>query len=70
MKYNVDVRDFKVEVGVATGPRGLTDNVLHYVRHDADAGAARPAEATVVLWVGSVTPTNADTGTDMWVDTA
>jgi hypothetical protein len=38
------------------------------VVHGATAGTARPSNATVVLWIGSVTPTNASDG-DIWLDT-
>lgn len=60
----------RIGVGVATGPRGITANVLGVVRHDADPNVARPTEFDMILWVGSVEPANADLGTDSWVDTA
>lgn len=40
-----------------------------YVFHGATAGTARPTGAGVVVWVGTVTPTNANTSTDFWIDT-
>lgn len=40
-----------------------------YVFHGAVAGTARPTNAGVVIWVGTVTPTNAVTATDFWIDT-
>lgn len=40
-----------------------------YVFHGATAGTARPTNAGVVIWVGSVTPTNGITATDFWIDT-
>ena len=76
MKYRVQRNDvvalsgFRLGVGVVTGPRGITDNVLAVVRHDADANVERPDDFQIVLWVGSVTPANAILGVDMWVDTA
>lgn len=39
------------------------------VNHGSTAGTARPAGATFVQWVGSVTPTNAVDG-DEWHDTS
>jgi lysophospholipase L1-like esterase len=39
------------------------------VVHGATAGTARPAGATLVLWIGSVAPTNAATN-DWWWDTS
>lgn len=39
------------------------------VSHGATAGTARPSIATAVIWVGSVTPTNAVDG-DVWIDTS
>lgn len=76
MKYKVDrtaqpdqSQKFRVNVGTATGPRGITANVLHIVRHGADANATRPAEADTVLWIGSVEPNNAVLAEDIWIDT-
>lgn len=42
--------------------------VMVTVNHGATAGTARPIGAVTVMWVGSVTPTNALDG-DLWVDT-
>ena len=51
----------------------ITDNTnlvpFRRVIHGATAGTARP-NATHVEWVGSVTPTNANTTLDTWIDTA
>lgn len=43
--------------------------IITVVKHDGVAGTARPTAAGVVLWVGSVQPTNANTATDIWLDT-
>lgn len=40
-----------------------------YVFHGATASTARPANVAVVIWVGTVAPTNANTSTDFWIDT-
>lgn len=40
-----------------------------YVFHGATAGTSRPSFAGVVIWVGTVAPTNAVTSTDFWIDT-
>lgn len=40
-----------------------------YVFHGATGSTARPANAGVVIWVGTATPANANTSTDFWVDT-
>ena len=40
---------------------------LGYVNHGATAGTARPTGYGAILWVGTVTPTNAVDG-DVWVD--
>lgn len=45
-----------------------TASTLGVVAHGATAGTARPTGYAAVLWVGSVTPTNASNG-DVWVDT-
>lgn len=46
-----------------TGPPGAPGVVnLEVVQHNADASAARPSGAATVIWVGSVTPTNAVAG--------
>lgn len=52
-------------VGQVVGTNG-TDGVngLIRVNHGSVAGTARPT-ATVVLWVGSVVPTNADLANDL-----
>lgn len=39
------------------------------VNHGADANAARPAYAGVIIWIGSVKPNNGNTN-DIWVKTA
>jgi hypothetical protein len=40
-----------------------------YVFHGATGSTARPANAGVVIWVGTATPANANTTTDFWMDT-
>lgn len=40
-----------------------------YVFHGATGGTARPTNAGVVIWVGTATPTNANSSTDFWIDT-
>lgn len=53
----------------AAGPSGAVGPVgMVRVNHGSDPAVARPT-APVVLWVGSVTPTNANTTTDLiaWV---
>lgn len=40
-----------------------------YVFHGAVGSTARPANAGVVIWVGTATPANANTTTDFWFDT-
>jgi hypothetical protein len=54
-----------INVGQVVGTSG-TDGVngLIRVNHGSTAGTARPT-AEVVLWVGSVQPTNADTAVDL-----
>ena len=42
---------------------------LVVVKHGASAGAARPASAGVVYWLGSVSPTNQVVG-DLWFETS
>jgi len=69
-RNNINLAGFRVQAGVSTGPRGITDNALAVVRHNADPNVARPGDFDIVLWVGSVQPTNAILGMDMWVDTA
>ena len=39
------------------------------VKHGASAGTARPASASVVYWLGSVSPTNQAVG-DLWFETS
>lgn len=49
-----------------TGPPGSDGGPgITRVNHGAVAGTARPATSGVVLWVGSVTPTNADVTKDL-----
>jgi hypothetical protein len=48
----------------AVGPAGITR-----VNHGAVAATARPLTADIVLWVGSVTPTNAITSKDLFAQT-
>ena len=40
-----------------------------YVFHGATGSTARPSNAGVVIWVGTATPTNANTTYDFWIDT-
>lgn len=47
----------------------LNGNAIGYVNHGATAGTSRPSDFAVVLWYGSVEPTNA-TNNDIWIDTA
>lgn len=39
------------------------------VEHGATAGTARPANAVLVIWKGTVEPTNGEDG-DLYVDTS
>lgn len=41
-----------------------------YVFHGATAGTSRPSFGGTVVWVGTVSPTNADTSKDFWIDTS
>ena len=43
-----------------------TDTVT-YVDHGATAGTSRPTGFDMVIWTGTVEPTNASNG-DLWVD--
>lgn len=45
------------------------NSVAVVVVHGATAGTARPTNATVVQWIGSVEPSNAQNG-DLWISTA
>ena len=40
-----------------------------YVFHGSTASTPRPANVAVVIWIGDVEPTNANTSTDFWNDT-
>lgn len=63
---NLTLRDSDgTEVAFAT----RSEAVIRVV-HGTTASTTRPAGATYVEWVGSVTPTNANTATDTWIDTA
>lgn len=45
-------------------------NIILSVVHGATAGTARPTKTDgIVLWIGSVEPTNAENN-DLWVDTS
>lgn len=44
-------------------------NAVGHVAHGSTSGASRPTGYAVVVWVGSVDPTNKRTG-DLWVRTA
>ena len=44
-------------------------DILVVVNHGATAGTARPADADIAFWIGSVEPTNANNN-DVWVDTS
>lgn len=56
--------------GSITGRRAgyLKSLGVGFVNHGATAGTARPANFGLVIWIGSVEPTNA-TNDDIWVDT-
>jgi hypothetical protein len=58
------INDKVQALGIVVAPQLPT-----YVYHAGVAGTARPTNAGVVIWVGTVTPTNAITGTDFWIDT-
>lgn len=38
------------------------------VNHGSTASTTRPAGVTIVMWIGSVSPTNSIDG-DVWIDT-
>ena len=52
--------------GVSAAPSA---NAVGHVTHGGTAGTSRPTGYAVVIWVGSVDPTNKRTG-DLWVRTA
>lgn len=46
----------------------ITANGLGIVVHGGTAGTVRPTGFARILWIGTVTPTNA-TDNDLWIDT-
>jgi hypothetical protein len=58
------INDKVQALGVVVAPQLPT-----YVFHGATGSTARPADAGVVVWVGTATPANANTSTDFWIDT-
>ncbi len=58
------INDSVVASGTVVAPQLPT-----YVFHGSTAGTARPTGAGVVVWVGTVAPTNANTSVDFWIDT-
>lgn len=52
----------KEATGIIDGPQSITR-----VNHGATAGTARPTVTGIVLWIGSVEPTNAVDG-DLWLE--
>lgn len=61
------VGDHARRVGLVADGAGHGTAVLGHVAHGADAGAARPAGFTAVVWVGSAEPANWQTG-DVWLE--
>lgn len=51
---------------VSTSKAGAVGVVVH----GATASTARPSGWASIMWVGSVSPTNAAAGTDFWLDTS
>lgn len=51
------------------GTYASASDTVTSVEHGATAGTARPTGFDIVIWNGSVEPTNASNG-DLWVDTA
>lgn len=60
---------FVDDAGTSLNLSTLGSGAVGYVKHGATAGTARPSGYAVVLWEGSVTPTNASND-DLWIDTA
>lgn len=54
-----------VRTGTLTTPK---TNIMGYVVHGAVAGTARPTGFGVVMWIGTVQPTNSIDG-DIWINT-
>lgn len=61
----LDATDVGAAPAAHTTSADHDDRYVVVVEHGATAGTARPSGATVVLWVGSVEPTNAIAG-DQW----
>ena len=55
--------------GLTTTSGALTSTGVVVVSHGSTASTARPTNAAVVMWKGSVEPTNAVNG-DLWYDTS
>jgi hypothetical protein len=71
-QVSVDVPEYVLKFGLPgiqgpPGPVGPTGIVV--VKHDDDPSMARP-DAPMVLWAGSVVPTNADQDADLIIWTA
>lgn len=60
----MDVDDNVRVLGTLVGPTTAT-----WVFHGADPNVARPTNAGVVVWVGSVEPVNGVGGTDFRINT-
>lgn len=57
------------QVNVAEDALEFTDAVTGQIVHGSTAGTTRPVGFDVVMWIGSVEPTNA-VNNDVWVDTS
>lgn len=66
VEANADVTD---AVNVAAAGASMESDTVTFVKHGATAGTTRPTGFAVVIWLGSVEPTNA-VDDDIWVDTA
>ena len=58
------------ETGVLTDiTKDDLSGVSGVVEHGATAGTTRPSGYKIIIWIGSVSPTNA-VNTDIWIDTS
>lgn len=66
--YADALSDAAIGLGTKLDTTKATASGLGYMNHGVTAGATRPTGWAAVLWVGSVSPTNAVDG-DVWIDT-
>lgn len=55
---------------VATEINTMRGEYMRVVNHGSNASTARPSTSGPVLWRGSVSPSNANTTLDLWLDTS